>query len=187
VGRIRDRYQAILLDMIGTFLFGQDRYGPDQDYHATYRALGGSHLAPDNIRRAVTDCHTRMAAGDEDPTVRSPGSGRAGRVARVRRLPAAELSEAVIARHELSHVPNEYAAALRRLSATHRLAVVTNLWSREPRWLAELSRAGVLDLFAAVVVTPSARAASRPRSCPARRWPPSGCRPPRLWWGQPAV
>jgi FMN phosphatase YigB (HAD superfamily) len=57
----------------------------------------------------------------------------------------------VIARHELGRVPDEYAAAVRRLAATHRLGVVTNVWSRKGPWVAELRRAGLLDLFAAVV------------------------------------
>ncbi len=27
--------------MNGTFMFGHDRFGHEQDYHATYNALGG--------------------------------------------------------------------------------------------------------------------------------------------------
>jgi hypothetical protein len=33
VGGVLDRYQALLLDLNCTFLFGGDRFGPDQDYH----------------------------------------------------------------------------------------------------------------------------------------------------------
>ena len=36
-----DRFAALLLDMNGTCMFGHDRFGPDQDYVATYRSHGG--------------------------------------------------------------------------------------------------------------------------------------------------
>jgi putative hydrolase of the HAD superfamily len=156
VGSLLDRYEALLLDMNGTFMFGQDRFGPAHVYYTTYRELSGSHLTPGAVRRAIDDCYSRMAALYEDPA-------RVANFPQVREvlaqsqaclgLPAAEveLIERVIARHELGRVSDEYAAALRRLSATHRLGVVTNIWSRKQSWLDELRRAGVLDLFAAAV------------------------------------
>ena len=155
---VLDRYEAVLLDMNGTFMFGEDRFGPAQDYYATYRGLSGMRLTPGAVRRAVDDCYGRMAALYEDSGAyrRLPASaGGAGPVAGVHagcRPPRSKLVEGVIARHELGRVPDEYAAALHRLAATHRLGVVTNLWSRKPPWLDELRRAGVLDLFAAVAV-----------------------------------
>jgi putative hydrolase of the HAD superfamily/5'-nucleotidase len=156
VGSILDRYEALLLDMNGTFMFGEDRFGPAQDYYSTYRDLSGSRLTPSAVRQEVEDCYDRMAAMYEDPShidrfpqvrevlARSPAC--AG-------LPAAEveLIESVIARHERGRVPDEYAAALCRLAVTHRLGVVTNIWSRKPPWLDELRRAGVLDLFTVAV------------------------------------
>lgn len=147
---ILDRYDALLLDMNGTFMFGEDRFGSEQHYYATYRGLGDGRLSAGEVRCAVSECYDRMAALYDDPA-------RADKFPQVRDvlagLPAgeAELVEAVIARHELGGVPDEYAAALRRLAATHRLGVVTNIWSRKGPWLDELRRAGVLDLFAAVV------------------------------------
>lgn len=156
MGSILDRYEALLLDMNGTFMFGEDRFGPDQDYHSTYRTLGGAQLTSDAVRRAVADCYARMGVVYEDPA-------RADSFPQVREvlaespacagLPAAEveLIEGIIAWHELGRIPDDYAAALRRLAATHRLGVVANVWSRKSPWLGELRRAGVLDLFAVVV------------------------------------
>src|SRR5829696_1047741 len=106
VGRILDRYEAVLLDMNGTFMFGEDRFGPAHDYHATYRRLGGSRLTPDELRRAVDECYDTMAAGYESPArldnfpqVRDVLAGAVACAG----LPAAEvgLVEGVIARHEL--------------------------------------------------------------------------------------
>ena len=32
-----DRFDVLLRDMNGTFVFGEDRLGPDEDFHSTYR------------------------------------------------------------------------------------------------------------------------------------------------------
>lgn len=50
------RFSAVLLDLNGTFMFGHDRLGPDEDFHATYRGLGGIQLGPESVRAAVSDC-----------------------------------------------------------------------------------------------------------------------------------
>lgn len=39
-----DNFSAILLDMNGTFMFGHDRFGPEEDYYATYCVMGGCAL-----------------------------------------------------------------------------------------------------------------------------------------------
>src|SRR2546426_828481 len=54
---ILSRFGAVLLDMNGTLMFGGDRFGPDQDYAATYRSLGGSRLAPEVVQATITACH----------------------------------------------------------------------------------------------------------------------------------
>jgi FMN phosphatase YigB (HAD superfamily) len=156
VGSVLDRYDAVLLDMNCTFMFGEDRFGPAHDYYPTYRALGGERLSADELRRAVEDCYAEMAALYEDPAhvddfpqVREVLAGSAACTGLA--ASEVELVEGVIARHELGHVPAEYAGALRRLAATHRLGLVANIWSRKGPWLDELRRAGVLDLFSAIV------------------------------------
>jgi FMN phosphatase YigB (HAD superfamily) len=68
-------------------------------------------------------------------------------------LPLAEreLLRRVIAAHEVGRVPAEYAEVLERLARSHRLALVSNVWSRKELYLEELRRSGTLDLFAALV------------------------------------
>jgi 5'-nucleotidase len=39
---ILPQFAAVLFDTNGTFMFGEDRFGPDQDYAATYRSSGDS-------------------------------------------------------------------------------------------------------------------------------------------------
>jgi hypothetical protein len=50
VGSILDRYEAVPLDMNGTFMFG-----PSHDNHATSRGLGGARLTAGELRQAVGD------------------------------------------------------------------------------------------------------------------------------------
>jgi putative hydrolase of the HAD superfamily/5'-nucleotidase len=160
--RVLDRFAVVLLDLNSTFMFGEDRFGPGQDYHATYVAEGGRALAPAAVRAAVDACHAHLAARytdpahlDDFPSVRETlellPSTRAHAADERARL------ERVIARHELGRVPEAYAAALRRLGRTHRLGLVSNIWSRKEPWLAELARAGVSDLFTTMVFSSDTR------------------------------
>ena len=59
--------------------------------------------------------------------------------------------------HELGRVPDDYAAALERLATTHRLGLVSNIWSRKAPWLGELARAGGADLFDVIVFSSDSR------------------------------
>src|SRR5437762_2138377 len=54
--------------MNGTLVFGGDRFGPDQDYAATYRSLGGSELAPAVVKAIVQTCYNTMGAIYDDPS-----------------------------------------------------------------------------------------------------------------------
>lgn len=157
-----DRFAVVLLDLNSTFMFDEDRFGPDQDYHATYAAEGGRALPPAAVRAAVDACYAFLAARYGDPAYRDdfPSVGEALDAWReTRALSAAERArlERVIARHELGRVPDAYAAALRRLARTHRLGLVSNIWSRKGPWLTELARAGVAELFTTLVFSSDTR------------------------------
>ena len=67
---ILSRFVAVLLDMNGTLMFGGDRFGPDQDYAATYRTLGGSRLATEIVQTTITACYATMERIYNDPAVR---------------------------------------------------------------------------------------------------------------------
>jgi FMN phosphatase YigB (HAD superfamily) len=147
---ILDRFTVVLLDMNGTFMFGQDRFGPDEDFAATYRSLGGSLLTAGDAERAVRTVYDSMATDYQNPAkyddfpqvgdvLRSlnpeMSDGERGRI------------EEVIAVHELGRVPDAHAECLKRLARTHRLGLVANIWSKKERWVRELERAGVLGLI----------------------------------------
>jgi putative hydrolase of the HAD superfamily len=145
-----DCFKVILLDMNGTFMFGQDRFGPDEDFAATYRGLGGIPLVGDEVERTVRTTYDSMAADYENPAKYDDFP----QVAEVLRLLHPSLPdderrriEEVIAIHEIGYVSDVYGDCLRRLAETHRLGLVANIWCKKDRWLRELRRAGVLDLL----------------------------------------
>ena len=152
---VLDEYPVVLLDMNRTFMFGEDRFGPGEDYAATYRTLGGA-LPSARVNALVTACHARLGALYPDPAYhdRFPTVADA-----VRSLPGAEdlgdddlvRLDRTFALHELGRVPAAHAAALRRLASSHRLALVADVWAQPEPWVRELARAGVLDAFEARV------------------------------------
>jgi len=157
-----NRFEIILLDLNGTFMFQHDRFGPDQDYARAYRAHGGTRLEPAEVTAALDALVNRMAEIDANPlrydsfpSVRSVLSD----LESTRRWPQSELEriENIVALHELGEVPPDYAAVIRALAETHRLGLVSNLWSMKEPWLAALRGAELLDVFEWVVFSSDGR------------------------------
>ena len=149
-------FDAILFDMNGTFMFGHDRLGADEDFHATYRALGGASLDPAEIRRAVNavvDDLTRKYYGDgwRDRFPSVPDTLRA--LTATRHLPPSEIDliADVIACHELGDVDADHVAALERIASAHPVGIVSNIWAPKQRWLDRFEERGLLGLFSTIV------------------------------------
>jgi putative hydrolase of the HAD superfamily len=155
-----DQFRVFLLDMNSTFMFGEDRFGPTEDFRAAYRAAGGSALPPEEVSRTLRAAYAFLDARYADPACEDDFPSVAEAFAAVAPdVPQAErrLLEVTFARHELGVVPPAYAAALRTLSARHELRLLTNIWAPKTVWVEELSRAGVLSLFQRVVFSSDTR------------------------------
>ena len=151
-----DKFTIVLLDMNGTFMFGGDRFDPQQDFAATYRAIGGHQLEDRVVQESVLACFEKLSVIYEDPARCDSFPAVADtfrELPATRDMPSSELAllERVIAEHELGTVSDRYAEALRRLASTHRLGVIANILSRKEPWLNEFARAGVVNLFATTV------------------------------------
>lgn len=167
-----DRFPVVLLDMNGTFMFGEDRFGREYDYAATYRDLGG-RMAPGRVGRLVQTCFDSLLAQYSDPAYQDcfPTVSEV-----LRALPdAAELGEDAFDRlertfavHELGRIPAEYAEAVRRLARGHRLGLVADVWSRKEPWLEALQQAGLGEVFE-VLVFSSEIGSVKPSPRPFRR------------------
>ena len=53
--------------------------------------------------------------------------------------------------HEIGTIPQTHVAVLRKLRETHRLGVVSNIWSKSDLYFDEFDRAGIRDLFDVIV------------------------------------
>jgi len=158
--RFLDQFTVLLLDMNGTFVFGHDRLGPDDDYFATYTSVGGHNLDRDTVVRtikAVVDALWRVYDDpryiDDFPTVAEAlaqcSSG----------IDGDELSvlEEVIALHEFGSVPPAHDQFLRCIAKTHGLAIVSNLWSRPDRWLSAFRDRELHAIFETMVFSSQTR------------------------------
>ena len=75
--RFIDAYDVILLDQGKTFMFENDRFGPQEDYADTYRRVGGTALSPTQIRDTVEHVYSTLLKSyrdrycdDDFPTVK---------------------------------------------------------------------------------------------------------------------
>ena len=145
-------YDVILLDLNGTFMFDQDRFGPDERYGATYRQLGGTTFSDEVVDRVVSELHDLMISvgrrSDRYDSFPSVGDCL-GHLSSTAGWSSSDLGvvEQVVACHELGRIPEEYASVVARLAESHRLGLISNLWSRRDLWMAELDRVGLVDAF----------------------------------------
>jgi HAD superfamily hydrolase (TIGR01509 family) len=151
--------KALLLDMNGTFMFGQDRFGPSEDFFATYQALGGGALGAADVDKAIRLTHAGLSADYADPARLDDYPSLAEALGQHGGLPEHDLAalEQVFAAHELGAVPPAFAECLRRLAATRELGVVSNIWSRKPPWLRHFDEIGVADIWRTLVFSSDTR------------------------------
>ena len=159
MARIFDDFTVLLLDMNGTFMFGMDNFGAGQRFHATYQSLGGTVLSEEQVHASIRSCYDTMLGFYRSPEYFNNFPSVVETLGRKDSLPQMELRllEQVFARHELGTVSVPYADLLRRLSKTHPLGIVSNLWSRKEPWLAEFERAGISDVFTCKIFSSDCR------------------------------
>ena len=153
--RFIDRFDVILLDMGCTFMFEVDRFSEHENFGATYRRLGGDFLSDREVNQITLSVLDTLLADyeglrycDSFPLVSDYLKALVGENLSEREF---QLLEDVFALHEIGVIPQSYAVILHQLSQTHRLGVVSNIWSRSDRYFEAFERAGIRDLFEAIV------------------------------------
>ncbi|GEM_PF-496938 len=152
--RAIDKYDVLIFDVGQTFMFNVDRFAADENFHATYRTLGGRTLDQETVQNTILDCLNYLMNRYESPDYydRFPKLTEAMKTV-APGLDARErtILESSFARHECGHVPGEYAQCLKELSKTHRLGVISNIWAKKDFWLEEFRRKEIFDIFDVMV------------------------------------
>ncbi len=129
---------TIFLDMNGTFMFGHDRLGDEQDFYASYLSSGGTRLSRPAlnlaVRRAVARLDELYASGNLDADFPSVAMVLAELLSPEIDQEERHLVELTIAAHEIGIVSDEDASALESMSKRYDLYVVSNLWSISQDW-----------------------------------------------------
>ena len=151
-----DQFEVILLDMSHTFMFNVDRFTDTEDYGATYRRIGGNLLSNGDIHRVIAALFENMLADYENANCYdsfSPVSSYMQVLPESKGLSVDEIQllTQVFAMHEVGTIPATHAEALRRLHETHRLGVVSNIWSSSDLYFREFERVGIRNLFDVII------------------------------------
>ena len=150
--RFIDQFDVVLLDVSHTFMFDVDRFSDTEDYGTTYRQVGGNLLSNGEIHRTIAALFDSLLADYEDPNCYDsfPSVPSYLKVLpESKNLPAGEIQllAQVFAMHEVGTIPATHAKALHRLHETHRLGVISNIWSSSHLYLREFERVGIRNLF----------------------------------------
>ncbi len=144
---------ALLLDMNSTFMFGEDRFGDDEDFSIYYRKIGGT-LPRDDVNQMIRDAYEYLDHRYPDEKYRHnfPSLITALRSVIKTDLPQHEMVKIVdtFAFHELGTIPDAYATALHTLRKKFVLAAVIDIWAPKAAWLDTFARTGIMPLFSAL-------------------------------------
>lgn len=154
-----NEYKVILLDMNSTFMFGEDRFGHDEDYVTTYSKLGGTNLSANDVKEIIQKTYETMSQLYEHPD-HFDDFPQVGEVMKtVAEVPDFELQllEKTFAYHELGYIPDEYANMLRTMAAKSRLGLIANIWSVKHYWLTILENAQLTKSFTSMVFSSDSR------------------------------
>lgn len=145
--------KVLLLDMNGTFMFDEDRFGESEDFSKHYYEIGGT-LPRDEINQIIRAIYKYLETKYPDVNYRHSFPTLENAIQKVvtSTLLPAETKKIVdtFAYHELGQIPAEYCAALHKLKQHFLLAVVIDIWAPKNAWLNLFEISGISNLFSAM-------------------------------------
>lgn len=154
--RFIDQFDVILLDLMDTLMFDGNRFSDDQNYAHTYRSLGGTYHSDSEVQWVIRQVYDTMNEHYADPAYHEnfrPASAYLAEVLDSLGLPQTDAARLhhVFAHHELGHIPDGHCHALRELAKTHRLGLVSNLWSEKALFIRAFRQCHIHHLFETMV------------------------------------
>lgn len=150
------KFPVLLFDMGDTFMFDCDRFSDDEDYQTTYRSLGGNYLTQNDLAKGITQIYNTFLSIGRDP-------GRYESFPTISDLLSSEdfcqdldvkdveIIKIIFALHECGEIPEDSKRVLIRLSESHDLGLISNVWSDSGIFKTRLMDAGVYDLFSTCI------------------------------------
>jgi len=145
-------FEILIFDMGKTFMYGGDRFDESQDYEASYRWLGGERLDNKTLHylfHYIYDSFLAITRNplyyDNVPTIRDFLEADSKFINYDSN--EKDLLERVFAHHECGSVPGECREILLKLSNTHRLGIISNVWCYSKYFTGRLKTNKVYDLF----------------------------------------
>lgn len=145
--------KALLLDMNGTFMFGEDRFGDSEDFSLHYVKMGGT-LPPREVTQIIRAAYGYLSERYPDERYRHCFPSVESAICEVteENLDGDEIYRLVetFTYHELGYIPDEYVTALHKLRRHFSLATVIDIWSPKTAWLRVFEHVGIANLFSAM-------------------------------------
>ena len=144
--------QALLLDMNSTFMFGEDRFGENEDFSKYYQNIGGK-LKKQQLNKLIRNVYNYLDEKYPDEQYRHsfPSLTNAINIVKEQELSNEELEKIIdtFSFHEHGYIPEDYVDALFKLNEKFILSVVIDIWSPKQRWLNTFKDYGLNTLFSA--------------------------------------
>ena len=144
--------EALLLDMNSTFMFGEDRFGSDEDFSDYYRSIGGE-LSTDVVNGVIRRSYDYL---DEKYPIEKyrhsfPSLEEAIEVTSNVVISASEKEKIIetFSFHEHGEIPIGYVAALKSLKEKFTLSLVIDIWAPKTMWVQTFQELGIWELFSA--------------------------------------
>jgi FMN phosphatase YigB (HAD superfamily) len=145
---------ALLLDMNGTFMFGQDRFSKDCNYHDYYRSVGGT-LGKQQVNQSIEAAYNYLDVRYPQAAYRYAFPSIEAALKATCGLPIVE-DEVELERliktftyHELGHISEAYVLALKSLAQRYTLGLVADIWAPKQSWVNLFEQTGISACFSA--------------------------------------
>jgi len=138
--------------MNSTFMFGEDRFGDNEDYSDYYKSIGGKlpqELVKEIIERVYAYLDVRYHS--EEYRHCFPSLREAIDVNYKNDLNTQEKEKIIetFSFHEHGHIPSEYVSVLNKLYERFTLSVVIDIWAPKDMWVNTFKKLGLWALFSA--------------------------------------
>ena len=138
--------------MNSTFMFGEDRFEPSEDFSKHYQEIGGS-LEKGTVNKIIRSVYDYLSIlyPDEKYRHRFPSLKEAIEYSCKENIPEEDIEKIIktFSFHEIGYIPKEYIEVLHQLSEVFQLAVVIDIWSPKLEWVSLFKKVGINKLFLA--------------------------------------